>query len=378
MTSKRPFGTKRTLPSGRVQASYVGPDRKRHLAPRTFKTKPQAEKYLKTVEAQILLGQWAPEESHGGEVGGLFGEFAARHIEVQVNRKTGRKLEASTRAHYRRLLATHLSPFADLGLGEISPSIVSDWWAEASESGHLTTLSKAYKLLKAVMERAVSEGHIDKNPCIIQGPQNASSGKDLYTPSRAEVAALLKEMNPRYLLLCVLMANGGLRFEEVTALTLEDFEMVERDGLEAFNIMVTKAVGWAEGKSYVKPPKSAAGTRVVRLRPELTQQIKEHLKEVQRAGGSLLFPAERSKNSIHLQHSVLNNNFKRAIKRAGLSNRFSPHSLRRYFGSEYAKTGANWVEIGEALGDSSYVAVRRYVHATGRDEDLLKNLPPTI
>jgi hypothetical protein len=30
MAKKRPFGTKRTLPSGRVQATYIGPDGLRH------------------------------------------------------------------------------------------------------------------------------------------------------------------------------------------------------------------------------------------------------------------------------------------------------------------------------------------------------------
>lgn len=378
MAKKRPFGTKRTLPSGRVQASYVGPDGKRHTAPNTFNNRRQAKTYLETVEAEIRLGVWQPDHQERVAEGPLFGEYCSRHIEVQVHRKSGKKLEDSTKAHYRQLLSTHLSPFSDLRLDEISPSLVSDWWADATANGKLTTLSKAYKLLKAVMERAVKEGLIEKNPCIVHGAQNASSGKKLHTPTTEEVRALLRTINPRYRLICLFMANGGLRFEEVTALTRADLAITERSGLKAFDISVTKAVGWAGGESYLKPPKSKSGNRIIGLRPELTPHIEEHLGSIPGSGNALLFPAEKSTKSVYLQHSVLNNNFRRAIGRANLSSQFSPHSLRRYFGSQYAKTGANWVEIGEVLGDSSYEAVRRYVKSTGRGEELLAKMPPTL
>ena len=46
MAKKRPFGTKRMLPSGRVQATYVGPDGRRHKAPFTFNNRQQAAAYL--------------------------------------------------------------------------------------------------------------------------------------------------------------------------------------------------------------------------------------------------------------------------------------------------------------------------------------------
>lgn len=378
MTKKRPFGTKRTLPSGRVQATYIGPDRKRHKAPHTFKNNQQAKSFLESVEAQIILGQWSASTVPGDTEGELFGNYCSRHIEVQANSKTGENLEESTKAHYRRLLATHLSPFSELRLTEISPSVVSDWWAEAAQSGHLTTLSKAYVLLKAVMSRAVEEGYIDKNPCLVKGAQNASTGKELYTPSKEELEDFLATINPRYRLLCLFMANGGLRFEEATALTRADLKTTERNGMKAFDIYVTKAVGWVGSDSYVKPPKSKAGVRTVRLHPELTEEVEQHLRSVGSGEKALLFPAQKSEKSMYLQHSVLNNNFRRAISRAGLPNSFSPHSLRRYFGSQYAKTGANWVEIGVALGDSSYEAIRRYVQPTGRDEELLRKMPPTL
>ncbi len=377
MAKKRPFGTKRSLPSGRVQATYIGPDGLRHKAPHTFKNRKQATEYLEEVRAEISLGHWGTQETTLAGSSYRFGAYCERHIEVRVHPKTGRGLEASTKAHYRQLLATHLSPFADIPISEISPVLVHDWWADATKTGRLTTLSKAYKLMKVTMARAVKEGLVAKNPCDVEGAQNASSGKRLHTPSKEEVELLLANLNPTYRLLCLVMASGGLRFEEATALVRSDFVEVERNGGRGYNILVTKAVGWAGSDPYIKVPKSKSGERICRLLPEVTSFIDKHLDEMpDPQPDSLVFPAQKGTKSKYLQHSVLNNNFRRALGRAGLKVHFSPHALRRYFGSEFARTGANWVEIGKALGDSSFDAIKRYVHPTDRDDELLEKMRP--
>lgn len=89
MVRKRPFGTKRSLPSGRVQATYIGPDGRRHSGPHTFKNRKQATDYLEEVRAQIVLGQWEAEETHHAGSNYLFGHYCERHIEVRVHPKTG-------------------------------------------------------------------------------------------------------------------------------------------------------------------------------------------------------------------------------------------------------------------------------------------------
>jgi hypothetical protein len=58
MAKRRNFGTIRKLPSGRFQASYVGPDDQRHNAPHTFLTKGDAATWLSIVDADIARGVW--------------------------------------------------------------------------------------------------------------------------------------------------------------------------------------------------------------------------------------------------------------------------------------------------------------------------------
>jgi len=181
MTKKRRFGAVRTLPSGMVQASYIGPDHKRHRAPTTFRNRPQANAFLRKIDAEIRLGQWSTWPRVATVDSDNFGEYCERHIRVQTTKK-GRLLERSTQAHYRQLLATHLSPFVSLRLESITPTVVADWWAAALPSGHITTLSKAYKLLSATLKRAVKEGHLASNPCQVTGAQSAQTGKKVCTP----------------------------------------------------------------------------------------------------------------------------------------------------------------------------------------------------
>jgi hypothetical protein len=46
--TRRSFGALRQLPSKRYQASYLGPDDRRHIAPVTFNTKGDAQKWIST------------------------------------------------------------------------------------------------------------------------------------------------------------------------------------------------------------------------------------------------------------------------------------------------------------------------------------------
>ncbi|MGH3674002.1 MAG: site-specific integrase, partial [Pseudonocardiaceae bacterium] len=55
---RRRFGWVRKLPSGRYQASYLGPDGQRRHAPETFERKGDADRWLSVVESEVLRGEW--------------------------------------------------------------------------------------------------------------------------------------------------------------------------------------------------------------------------------------------------------------------------------------------------------------------------------
>ncbi len=62
----RRFGNIRKLPSGRYQASYLGPDGQRRNAPETFERKSDADRALSIIEGQMMRGEWTDPE--GGKI----------------------------------------------------------------------------------------------------------------------------------------------------------------------------------------------------------------------------------------------------------------------------------------------------------------------
>ena len=99
----RRFGNIRKLPSGRFQASYLGPDGQRRQAPETFERKGDAERALVLIEAQLSAGHWTDPER--GKV--KLAEYAATWIAQRPG------LRPRSADNYRWLLKRHIMP----GLG---------------------------------------------------------------------------------------------------------------------------------------------------------------------------------------------------------------------------------------------------------------------
>jgi hypothetical protein len=156
---RRSFGAIRKLPSGRYQARYPGTDGALRAAPEVYETKRDAEVFLAQVQADQVRGDWI--DPTAGEA--MFGEYATRWIDE-------RGVSPTTDELYRRLLRLHLEPtFAQLYVNMVSPSRIRTWRAERLKATGATTVAKSYRLLKAIMETAVEDDMIRKNPCRIRG-----------------------------------------------------------------------------------------------------------------------------------------------------------------------------------------------------------------
>ena len=86
---RRRFGYVRKLPSGRYQASFIGPSGLRQTAPGTFRTTTNADRWLSAAEADILRGAW------------LSGQDAEREATVrEVARHGWTVARETTRGYY--------------------------------------------------------------------------------------------------------------------------------------------------------------------------------------------------------------------------------------------------------------------------------------
>ncbi len=377
MANRSSWGAIRKLPSKRFQASYVGPDGVRHVAPDTFKTRTEASEFLARKRVEIANGTWnrVPENSIDTAVKTTsvkFEEFALRHISLQTNR-SGELLRKSTQELYKGLLYRHLKPFLNKEVGSFEPSDVQQWYASAIVSGKKTTISKAYKLLSAVLRRAQSDGILLVNPCTVKGAHNATSGKTVDIPSADEVIRIAAAIGGTLSLFVLLAAYGGFRFSELTELRRKDVSSVEGKHGVIYKFSVRRGVTRVKEKFIVSKPKSAMSIRDVPVSASLTALISTHLLEVVSPGDeSLLFPGS---GGTHLPHYVFIKAFNKAKEKAGVTRAgLTPHSLRHFAGTYLHMAGATLPELMAWLGDSSIAAVQRYLHTTDRTAEIASRM----
>ncbi len=246
---RRVWGALEQLPSGRFRARIVAPDGRYVSAPTTFTSRTDAAVWLDLQHADMVRGVWkAPRRSTGPAF--TVGEYLARWIEQHPRAKD------STKELYRGLLRGCIDP--DIGkvkLGAISADTVRVWHYQlgrrlaadiAAERDRLalagrapssatvrdgrTRQAQAYRLLRAAMVTAHTDGLIDEQPCRIASAgtprpsvERRNLAERLLTP--AQVADVAAEMPPRYRVLVLAAAWSGLRQGELLALTRADLDL---------------------------------------------------------------------------------------------------------------------------------------------------------
>ncbi|HRN28134.1 MAG TPA: tyrosine-type recombinase/integrase [Terrimesophilobacter sp.] len=372
------FGAVRKLPSGRYQASYLGPDGSRYTGPHTFDAIEDARGWLARRRVEIVDEVWTPHGARAttsvksGETE-TFADYADRWISTRTNRK-GEHLRPRTAAEYRRLVAGPLSEFGDKRLSGISPEDVRGWYSELIGRGTKTQAARAYELLKSILSTAVSDGRLKSNPCQVRGGSSASTGKPVLPPTGAELQVIMDSITPKYRAAVVLAAWAGVRYGELTELRRKDLELVKENGsLSVIAVNVSRAVTQVTGQGYVVgPTKSEAGVRTIVLPPHVNDVIVKHLDQyVSRFPESLLFP--NTDGSSHLPQSSFYKHWdpaRRAAKRSDLP----WHGLRHYGATRAALAGATLKELQSRLGHSTVAAAMRYQHTAGRDEELARRM----
>ncbi|MGB4777475.1 tyrosine-type recombinase/integrase [Microbacterium sp.] len=358
------FGKVRKLPSGRYQASYVGPDGVRYTAPKTFDTTGDAEAWLSGPESDMRREVWvSPHEKAEirAERGRTLAEYAETWIAERTNAK-GDKLKPRTREEYARLAAGPLADLCALPLSALTPAKVRTWRTAQMSTGKKTQTSRAYGLLNAICATAVLDGLLGSNPCVgIRGGQSTHTGRKVIPPTDEELDVILDAITPRYRALVVIAAIGGLRFGEATALRAKD--VIVGDGVVRINV-VRGVVRTSEG---IVPgdTKSDAGVRPVAIFGPDAAIIAEHVRG--KIGDALLFPAADGES--FLAQSAFWRHWNDARTAAGRED-MPFHALRHYAGTRYAQTGATFAETMRRLGHSTPGAAMRYQHAGNRDDEL--------
>jgi integrase len=325
---------------------------------KSFLRRKDADAFRAKVEGDDLVG--LVTDPSAGKV--TLAKYSADWLESRVVK--GRPLSPATRYGYQRLLARNILPtLGTLPLRAITPERVRTWYGQViTVAGH-DQAAKSYRVLSAILNTALSDERIARNPCRIRGGGSETSA-ERPMPTTAEVLAFIEAMPARYRLVLVLAGMGGLRMGEILGLRLSDVDTLR----SSVHIRQTAQEVAGFGR-LVKEPKSDAGRRTVVLPRQAMDAIAAHVKGFGCAPtGELITdpqgaPARRSRVSEA---------WKQAKATVGADPDMHPHDLRHHAATLMAQMpGITTRELMARIGHSSPRAALIYQHATAeRDREV--------
>jgi integrase len=367
----------------------VGPAGRYVSATVTFATRTDASVWVDVQHADLVRGTWqAPvRPSASPTVEAYLAEWIEQHPTAR----------ASTKELYRGLLRTCIAPgLGSAAVSRLTAAAVRRWHHQlgerlaadaerrraalaakgrqgsaASVRDGATRQAQAYRLLRAAMTTAVTDGLLAANPCTIRGAATPRRAVGRARPvserllSPAQVAAAAAAMPDRYRVLVSMAAWSGLRQGELLALTRADLDLEATPA----QVMVRKAVRRSDvGLVRVDVPKTASSVRLVTLPDPLASALRDHLEEfVPDLPGAPVFATRTGTTPAR---SNLGATWRRACEAAGVP-QVRLHDLRHVAQVYAAEAGATLPELMARLGHATPAAALVYLHArTERDAEL--------
>jgi integrase len=222
-------------------------------------------------------------------------------------------------------------------------------------------VAKAYRLLRTILNAAVEDGLLIRNPCTIKGA-GVERSPERPIATIEQVYLLADAIEPRYRAMVLLATFCGLRLGELLALRRD------RVDLEGARVTVAEqVVELIDGTRSIGPPKTESSRRVVTIPPHVIEELQCHLDSwVASDEESILFTAPDG-------GLVRRSNFRRRVWEVATTKVGVPalhfHDLRHTGNTLAAATGASTKELMARMGHASSRAALIYQHAT-EDRDV--------
>ncbi|MCH9736129.1 MAG: site-specific integrase [Actinomycetia bacterium] len=358
------------------QASFIGPDGRRHYAPTIFGTKINAEGWLSRErdykERCAVNGErWKTPKERATEK-------KAEVLLLSTYGKTvidQRKLSDRTRIEYESKWSQLIEPkLGKLAVRDLTPTAVRKWFSDLGDE-YQTRNGHAYGILSMICNTAVRDGLLDRNPCQIVGATSPKPKKVVKIPTTVELHGIANnlgadERTVRFRALVLLAGWCGMRFGEVSELRRKDFDA--DCTVVTISRGVTHRLAEDGSRCRIGSTKNAE-SRTVTIPPHIREDVKRHLAAyVGKSPDALLFTP--AMGGCHLNDRVFNKDvFQKAAKDVGRQD-LSAHDLRRFAGSKNAQV-ATLTENMARLGHKTVGAALRYQHSQdGRDAVVAANL----
>ena len=223
----------------------------------------------------------------------------------------------------------------------------------------------------------------DPSRCPPTIPYARPASTEADTLSADEARRLLVEVAPTHRLAVALLYGAGLRLMECLSLRLKDVDFERR------RIHVRDGKG-GKGR-FTMLPKALRGP----LAAHVDRVRRQHARDVQAGGGYVVLPNAFGRKSPtaardwrwawvfpstrqyvdggtrqRRRHHVFDTSIQRAVevaaRRAGLSKRVTPHTLRHSFATQLLRSGYDARTVQELMGHRDLSTTMRYLHVLDR------------
>src|SRR6516165_1702796 len=222
----------------RWRARYV--DSNGREVARGFGRKVDAQNWLNEVTSKIVAGTYVAPGAGNVTIGEMHKQWVG----------TFGHLKATTKAARESAWITHVRDVWDATLVcEVQTSAVRTWVSQlASQGSSAPTVETALGVLRMILGLAVEDRRIATNPCNgIKAPRREHSQRAYLTHQQVDDLATAMARDG---LVVRFLAYTGLRYGEMAALSVADFDMLRR------RVQVRRSVTEVKGKLEWSTPKS--------------------------------------------------------------------------------------------------------------------------
>ncbi len=331
--------------------------RLRAVDPRTGRMKEIDRIITGTVEEAARLRQTWMQEIHNAEQ--VAKEVPRLRTYVQswlASKALG--LKASTARTYADLLGGYVLPhLGDFFMDKLTDADIREWQATLAKRLAGATANGALVMLRMVMADAVVEYQLPRNPTerVRRLPRRKFTDEEPNLLTAEELGRLMKafrDHEPQHYALAMTLAMTGVRSGEGTAFRWGDID-------EEAGVIHVKRAQW----SGVVDSTKTGTVRSVPLVPEVAAVLREHRATLAAQGFGVgesdwVFP---DKGGGLLPRCSLRHPMDRALRRAKISKRVTPHGLRRTF-NNLARQVAGDIVTRSITGHVTAAMTEHYSH----------------
>ena len=322
----------------------------------TFKTKTEAERWIRSEQALIDQNQWLKKKE----------STLADHLQDWLESKNDKA--ETTKNEYKRIVGYYIIPgLGDVRVQDLDEECIKDFYLDMQEEHGYIMAIHIHRVLRGALNLAIEKKLIHYNPSVSAAHcLKAVKSGEMQFLNEEECQQFLKiASDSRYSALYHLAVKRGLRQGELLGLKWEDIDW-KNQLLRVRRQYQSIKVGDQPG--YFAKPKSNAGIRTLLLSKDLVQTLQNHYQiqmlEKSQAGDrwqemDLLFPME---DGSPTQARHLYDDFKRFLNESRVKNiRF--HDLRHTAASLMIIHGIPILVASKILGHSDpSITLRVYGH----------------